>query len=167
MLSSGNDTAKAINYLLNCWVAFTGFLDDGRVCLSNNAAERALSGVVVGRRNWTFADSDAGGNRAAAAYTLTETREMNDVDRQAWLADVLAKPLDRPDNRVADLLPRNWKATQLSKAASACCGRPPRLPGMLAGCVQVIEAPCCCGQALSLAKANGLSLFAVIGSSIA
>ena len=72
MLTSNNDTVKAINYLLNCWAAFTGFLDDGRVCLSNNAAERALRGVAVGRKNWTFADSDAGGHRAAAIYSLIE-----------------------------------------------------------------------------------------------
>jgi hypothetical protein len=65
------------------------FLDDGRVCLTNNAAERALRGVAVGRRNWTFAGSDAGGHRAAAVYTLIETCKMNDVDPQAWLADVL------------------------------------------------------------------------------
>jgi transposase len=80
LLSSSNDTAKAINYLFNRWAAFTRFLDDGRVCLTNNAAERALRGVAVGRRNWTFADSDAGGHRAAAVYTLVETCKMNDVD---------------------------------------------------------------------------------------
>ncbi|MCS3695192.1 transposase [Bradyrhizobium elkanii] len=119
LLSSGNDTAKAINYLLNRWAAFTRFLDDGRICLSNNAAERALRGVAVGRRNWTFAGSDAGGNRAAAVYTLIETCKMNDVDPQAWLADVLARLPDHPANRVADLLPWNWKATQQSKAAAA------------------------------------------------
>jgi transposase len=73
LLSSSNDTAKAINYLLNRWAAFTRFLDDGRVCLTNNAAERALRGVAVGRKNWTFAGSDAGGHRAAAVYTLVET----------------------------------------------------------------------------------------------
>src|SRR6202158_2440837 len=73
LLSTKNDTAKAINYSLNRWTAFTRFLDDGRVCLTNNAAERALRGVAVGRRNWTFAGSDAGGHRAAAVYTLVET----------------------------------------------------------------------------------------------
>ena len=73
LLSSNNDTAKAINYLLNRWAAFTCFLDNGRVCLTNNAAERALRGVAVGRKNWTFAGSDAGGHRAAAVYTLIET----------------------------------------------------------------------------------------------
>jgi hypothetical protein len=76
LLSSVNNTAKAINYLLNRWAAFTRFLDDGRVCLSNNAAERALRGVAVGRRNWTFAGSDAGGRRAAAVYTLIEICKM-------------------------------------------------------------------------------------------
>jgi transposase len=91
VLSSGNDTAKAFNYLLNR-AAFTRFLDDGRVCLSNNAAERASRGVAVGRKNWTFAGSDAGGHRVAAVYTLIETCKMNDVDPQAWLADVLARP---------------------------------------------------------------------------
>jgi len=82
LLSSGNDTAKAINYLLSRWAAFARFLDDGRVCLSNNAAERALRGAAVGRRNWTFAGSDAGGHRAAAVYTLIEIYKMNNVDPQ-------------------------------------------------------------------------------------
>jgi len=104
---------------LNRWAAFTRFLDDGRVCLSNNAAERALRGVAVGRKNWTFAGSDAGGHRAAAVYTLVETCKMNDVDPQAWLADVLARLPDYPANKVADLLPWNWKANQQSNAAVA------------------------------------------------
>ena len=119
LLSSGNDTAKAINYLFNRWAAFTRFLDDGRVCLTNNAAERALLGVAVGRRNWTFAGSDAGGHRAAAVYTLVETCKMNDVDPQAWLTDILARLPDHPANKVADLLPWNWKANQHPKAAAA------------------------------------------------
>jgi transposase len=119
LLSSNNDTAKAINYLLNRWAAFTRFLDDGRACLSNNAAERALRGVAVGRKNWIFAGSDAGGHRAAAVYTLIETCKMNDVDPQAWLADVLARLPDHPANKVVDLLPWNWKATQQAKAAAA------------------------------------------------
>ena len=119
LLSTKNDTAKAINYLLNRWAAFTRFLDDGRVCLTNNAAERALRGVAVGRRNWTFAGSDAGGHRAAAVYTLIETCKMNDVDPQAWLADVLARLPDHPANKVANLLPWNWKVNQQAKAAVA------------------------------------------------
>jgi transposase len=119
LLSSSNDTAKAINYLLNRWAAFTRFLDDGRVCLSNNAAERALRGVAIGRKNWTFAGSDAGGHRAAAVYTLIETCKMNDVDPQAWLADVLARLPDHPASKVADLLPWNWKASQQQTSAVA------------------------------------------------
>src|SRR6202022_1481571 len=127
LLSSNNDTAKAINYLLNRWAAFTRFLDDGRVCLSNNAAERALRGVAVGRKNWTFAGSDAGGHRAAAVYALIETCKMNDVDPQAWLADVLARLPDHPANKVADLLPWSWKASQQPKAAAAAGTRAPAL----------------------------------------
>ena len=119
LLSAGNDTAKAINYLLNRWAAFTRFIDDGRVCLTNNAAERALRGVAVGRRNWTFAGSDAGGHRAAAVYTLIETCKMNDVEPQAWLADVLARLPDHPASKIADLLPWNWKANKPQNSAAA------------------------------------------------
>jgi len=119
LLSSSNDTAKAINYLFNRWEAFTRFLDDGRVCLSNNAAERALRGVAVGRKNWTFAGSDAGGHRAAAAYTLIETCKMNDVEPQSWLADILARLPDHPANKVADLLPWNWRPTRHRSAVAA------------------------------------------------
>jgi transposase len=119
LLSTKNDIAKAINYSLNRWAAFTRFLDDGRVCLSNNAAERALRGIAIGRKNWTFAGSDAGGDRAAAIYTLIETCKMNDVDPQAWLADVLARLPDHPASRVAELLPWNWKTAQQLKTAAA------------------------------------------------
>jgi hypothetical protein len=79
--------------------ALTRFLDDGRVCLPNNAAERALRGVAVGRKNWTYAGSDAGGHRAAAVYPLIETCKMNEVDPQAWLADVLARQSSRQQSR--------------------------------------------------------------------
>ena len=108
-LSSKNPVAKAIQYSLKRWAAMIRFLDDGRVCLSNNAAERALRGIAVGRHNWTFAGSDRGGERAAAIYTLIETCKFNDVDPRAWLADVLARLPNHPANRVADLLPWNWK----------------------------------------------------------
>ncbi len=79
-LSSKSETAKAMDYGLKRMPAFTRFLDDGRVCLSNNAAERAMRCVAIGRKNWTFAGSDAGGRRAAAIYTLIETCKLNDVD---------------------------------------------------------------------------------------
>jgi len=109
-LSPKNDLAKAIRYMLTRWAAFTRFLDDGKVCLSNNAAERALRRVAVGRRNWNFAGSDEGGNRAAAVYSLIETCQLNDVDPYAWLADVLARLPEHTALRVAELLPWAWKA---------------------------------------------------------
>lgn len=108
-LSPKNDTARAIDYMLKRWPAFTRFLDDGRLCLSNNAAERAVRGIALGRKNWTFAGSDAGARRAAAMYTLIETAKLNDVDPRAWLADVLAKLPGHPARAIDDLLPWNWK----------------------------------------------------------
>jgi transposase len=108
-LSSKSDTAKAIDYSLKRWIALTRFLDDGRLCMSNNAAERSLRCVAVGRHNWTFAGSDDGGRRAAAIYTLVETAKLNDIDPQAWLAHLLAHLLDYPAKRLADLLPWNWR----------------------------------------------------------
>jgi len=117
-LSSKAETAKAIDYLLKRWPAFTRFLEDGRICLSNNAAERALRGIAVGRRNWTFAGSDAGGRRAAAIYTLIETAKLNDVDPRAWLADVLKRLPEHPAKRVYELLPWTWKTGQFQQAAA-------------------------------------------------
>ena len=108
-LSTNSETAKAIQYILNRWAALSRFLDDGRLCISNNAAERALRGIAVGRHNWTFAGSDEGGRRAAAIYTLVETAKLNGVDGQAWLADVLARLPDHSVRRIAELLPWNWQ----------------------------------------------------------
>jgi transposase len=120
LLSAKSDLVKAINYGLSRWAAFTRFLDDGRVCLSNNAAERAVRGIAVGRKNWTFAGSDEGGRRAAAVYTLIETCKLNDVDPQAWLADILARLPDHPVKQIDELLPWTWnKARQLVPAAAA------------------------------------------------
>jgi transposase len=112
-VSRKSEIGKALAYALNHWTALTRFLEDGRICLSNNAAERALRGVALGRRNWTFAGSDRGGERAAAIYTLIETAKLNGVDPQAWLADVLARLPDHPAKRITDLLPWNWKAERL------------------------------------------------------
>ncbi len=86
--------------------------------MTNNAAERALRCIAVGRNNWTFAGSDAGGRRAAAIYTLIETAKLNDVDPQAWLADVLARLQDHPAKRIAELLPWNWKPQRQHKLAA-------------------------------------------------
>ena len=109
-LSSGSAVAKAMDYMVKRWTTFSAFLDDGRICLTNNAAERALRGIAVGRRNWTFAGSDRGADRAAALYTQIETARLNDVDPRAWLADVLARINDHPAKAIDDLLPWNWKA---------------------------------------------------------
>ena len=113
-LSRGNDLAKAMDYMLKRWAAFTRFLDDGRICLSNNAAERALRGIALGRKSWLFAGSDRGGQRAAVMYSLIVTAKMNDVDPQAWLADVLARIAEHPAHKLDELLPWNWQPQSVS-----------------------------------------------------
>src|SRR5579871_2579942 len=107
-----------MDYILTRWEAFTRFLDDGRICLSNNAAERALRGIALGRKSWLFAGSDRGGERAAIMLTLIQTAKLNDVDPQAWLADVLARINDHKITDLAALLPWNWRhAITVSRAA--------------------------------------------------
>jgi transposase len=117
-LSAKSKTANAIDYLLERWTAFTRFLDDGRICLSNNAAERSLRGIAVGRRNWTFAGSDEGGRRAAAMYTLIETAKLNGIDPRAWLASVLARLPSHPASRIHELLPWHWQKPEPISAAA-------------------------------------------------
>ena len=103
--------------------------------MSNNAAEREIRAIAIGRKNWTFAGSDDGGRRAAAIYTLIETAKLNDVDPQAWLADVLARLQDHPAKRIDELLPWNWKTRAPAKGRrvderpitqSPCQRSPPR-----------------------------------------
>jgi transposase len=118
-LARGHDLAKAINYILKRWPAFTLFLDDGRVCLSNNAAERALRGIALGRKSWLFCGSDRGGQRAAAMYSLIVTAKMNGVDPQAWLTDVLSRIAAHPVHRLGELLPWNWTPRAAAIAAQA------------------------------------------------
>jgi hypothetical protein len=118
-LSRGHDLAKAIDYILKRWAAFSLFLDDGRVCLSNNAAERALRGIALGRKSWMYCGSDRGGQRAAAMYSLIVTAKMNDIDPQAWLADLLARIATHPAHRLDELLPWNWTLTASARAAAA------------------------------------------------
>ena len=115
-LSRHSELAGAMDYMLRRWPSFTRFLEDGRVCLTNNAAERALRGLALGRKAWLFAGSDRGGKRAALLYGLIVTAKLNDVDPQAWLADVLARIADHPANRIDELLPWNW-AQALARAA--------------------------------------------------
>jgi transposase len=121
-MSKHNPVTKAINYMLDekgRWEAFTTFLEDGRLCLTNNAAERALRGIALGRKSWLFAGSERGGDRAAFMYTLIVSAKMNDVDPQAWMADVLARLPDMPVSRVHELLPWHWKAaTELKRIAA-------------------------------------------------
>ncbi len=116
-LSRHNDVAKAFDYMLKRIDAFTRFLGDGRICLSNNAAERALRGIALGRKAWLFAGSDRGGERAAVMLTLIQTAKLNDVDPQAWLADVLARIADHKINDLAALLPWNWRLARIDRAA--------------------------------------------------
>lgn len=118
-LSRGSDLAKAMDYMLKRWTAFTRFLDDGRICLSNNAAERGLRGIALGRKSWLFAGSDRGGTRAAAMYSLIVTAKMNDIDPQAWLADVLARIAGHPAHRLDELLPWNWRPAGASVSRAA------------------------------------------------
>jgi hypothetical protein len=115
-LSRHNDVAQAMDYMLKRWTAFTRFLDDGRVCLSNNAAERSVRGIALGRRAWLFAGSDRGGERAAFMYSLIVSAKMNDIDPQAWLADVLRRIADHPAFRLHELLPWNWRASRQQTA---------------------------------------------------
>ena len=116
-LSGHNPVAKALSYTLRRVDVFTRFLHDGRICLSNNAAERALRGIALGRKSWLFAGSDRGGERAAIMLTLIQTAKLNDVDPQAWLADVLARIADHKINDLAALLPWNWQHARIERAA--------------------------------------------------
>jgi transposase len=116
-LSRHAETAKAMDYMLKRWASFTRFLDDGRICLTNNAAERALRGIALGRKAWLFAGSDRGGERAAIMYTLIQTARLNGVDPQAWLADVLASVNDHTIQDLDELLPWNWNTRSEKLAA--------------------------------------------------
>ena len=116
-LSGKSDLARAIRYTLSRWAALNCYADDGRLEIDNNAAERSIRGIALGRKNWLFAGSDNGGERAAAIYSLIETTKLNGIDPEAYLHAVLAKIADHPINHIAELLPWNWaKANQLSRA---------------------------------------------------
>ena len=107
-MSRHAEVARAMDYMLKRWDTFSRFLGDGRICLTNNAAERALRGVALGRKAWLFAGSDRGGDRAAAMYSLIVTAKLNDIDPRAWLADVLRRIAGHPASRLHELLPWNW-----------------------------------------------------------
>jgi transposase len=117
-LSRHNEVAKAMDYMLKRIDVFTRFLGDGRICLSNNAAERELRGIALGRKSWLFAGSDRGGERAAVMLTLIQTARLNDVDPHAWLADVLARINDHSARRLDELLPWNWRPPDRASLAA-------------------------------------------------
>ena len=106
-LSRKSDTALAVRYALGRWEALVRYVDDGGIEIDNNAAERALRTVALGRKNYLFAGSDAGGERAAAIYSLIGTAKLNDIDPEAYLREVLTRIADHPINRIDELLP--WK----------------------------------------------------------
>jgi transposase len=116
-------TAQAIRYALSRWSALSRYLDDGTIEIDNNAAERSIRPVALGRKNWLFAGSDQGGERAAAILSLIETAKLNGVEPEARLRDVLARIADYPINRVSDLLPWNWKPHAEHSATSEAAGK--------------------------------------------
>ena len=118
-LSRSSSVAEAIDYMLKRWDGFITFLHDGRICLTNNAAERALRGFALGRKSWLFAGSVRGADRAAFMATLLNSAKLNDVDPQAWLADVLARIAETPVSRVEELLPWNWEPHTPASAPAA------------------------------------------------
>jgi transposase len=118
-LSRSASVAKPIDYMLKRWDRFSRFIDDGKICLTNNAAERALRGFALGRKSWLFAGSERGADRAAAMATLIMTATLNDVDPLAWLADVLARIADIPQGRLHELLPWEWKCVVSATAQAA------------------------------------------------
>ena len=107
-ISGKSELAKAIRYMTSPWTALTVYATDGRLEMSNNAAERAIRPLALGRKNYLFSGSDAGGDRAAVIYTIVETCKMNGINPQAYLADVIERIADYPAKRVDELLPWNW-----------------------------------------------------------
>jgi transposase len=119
-VSAKSEIAKAIGYMLGRWPALTRYRDDGRIEIDNNAAERALRGVALGRGNYLFMGSDAGGERAAAIYSLVETAKLNGIDSEAYLRGVLSRIADHPINRIDELLPWNIGRQTAEQQQTAC-----------------------------------------------
>ena len=109
-LSRKSDTAGAIRYALSCWRALTRFLDDGQIEMDNSAAERALRAIALGRKNFLFCGSDAGGERAAAIYSPLGTAKLSGLDPELYLRRILEQIADHPINRIQELLPWNLAA---------------------------------------------------------
>ncbi len=117
-ISRKGDLAKAIRYSLNRWEALCRFTEDGRLDMTNNAAERAIRPLTLGRRNWTFLGSDSGGERAAVFYTLIQSCKLNGINPEAYLADLIGRVSDHPANRIDELLPWNWRPRSDTKLAA-------------------------------------------------
>jgi hypothetical protein len=117
-LSRKSELAKAIHYALERWAALMAFVDDGRVEMDNNAAERALRTVAVGRKNYLFVGSDNGGERAAAIYSLLGSAKLNGIDPEAYMTAVLRQIADHPINRITELLPWNLFPTRAAAQAA-------------------------------------------------
>ena len=111
-LSGKSELDGAMRYALSRWKALTNYIHDGRTSLDNNAAERSIRGIALGHKNYLFAGSDSGGDRAAAIYSLIETCKLNTIDPETYLRDILARIPDHKINRINELLPWNWQATQ-------------------------------------------------------
>ena len=117
-LSRKSELAAVFRYMRARWAALVRCFDDGRLALDNNPAERALRCVAIGRKNYLFAGSDAGGRRAAAMYSLIESAKLSSLNPQQYLADVLARIADHPARRIAELLPWNWQPADATRAAA-------------------------------------------------
>jgi transposase len=117
-LSRSASVIGPIDYMLPRWKRFAHFIDDGRICLTNNAAERALRGFALGRKSWLFAGSERGAERAAVMTTLIMTAKLNDIDPQAWLADVLDRIADTPQGQLTQLLPWEWTKKDFVRCAA-------------------------------------------------
>ena len=117
-LSRKSELAKAFRYMRSRWKGLVRCFDDGRLALDNNPAERALRCVAIGRKNYLFAGSDAGGRRAAALYSLIESAKLNGLNPQLYLVDLLTRIADHPARQLADLLPWNWQPVELERAAA-------------------------------------------------
>lgn len=113
-----SDLASAIRYARSRWHALTRYLDDGRLEISNNAAENQIRPAAVGRKHWLFCGSDVGGERAAGFYTLIRTARLNGVEPEAWLTDVIARIGGHPINRLAEMLPWNWQTPATQSVAA-------------------------------------------------
>src|SRR6202041_2336895 len=118
-LSRKSDTAMAVRYALARWEALLRYCDDGRLEIDNNAAERSLRAVALGRKNYLFAGSDRGGESAAAIYSLIGTAKLNGIDPESYLRNVLSRIAEHPINRIDELLPWNFAAEPTEDSSRA------------------------------------------------